>query len=154
VINDILIRPYMPQDWLRIEQIHDAARKDELRLAGLDDAFMPLEQAAVNEGLFDYTVCVACLRDMVVGFTAYSQDELAWLYVDPTCTRRGVGSALVRHVVHHTKRPLELEVLTGNNPALRLYEACGFRQVSTQSGKMPGNESFHVTVHVLEYEEA
>ncbi|HWR19720.1 MAG TPA: GNAT family N-acetyltransferase [Clostridia bacterium] len=154
MINDISVRPYKPQDWPRIEQIHDAARKHELRLAGLDDAFVPLEQAAVSEGLFDYTVCVACLNDMVVGFSAYSLDELAWLYVDPAYMRCGVGSALVRHVVHHTKRPLELEVLTGNDPALRLYETCGFRQIRTQSGKMPGNESFHVTVHVLKYEEA
>ena len=150
-MNDVTVRAYAPKDWPRLMQIHDEARKIELNLAGLDGAFVPLEQAAVSENLFDYMVFVACIGETVMGFTAYSQNELAWMYVDPFYMRRGVARALVRHVVQHTKRPLELEVLTGNEPALRLYEACGFRRIETQSGRMPGNESFHVTVHVLRY---
>jgi ribosomal protein S18 acetylase RimI-like enzyme len=150
-MTNVTVRAYAPKDWPRLMQIHDEARKIELKLAGLDGAFVPLEQAAVNENLFDYMVFVACISETVVGFTAYSQSELSWLYVDPAYMRQGVASALVRHVVQHTKRPLELEVLTGNEPALRLYEACGFRRIETQSGRMPGNESFLVTVHVLRY---
>ena len=148
---NIIIRDYMQQDWPRIEEIHDSARKIELHLAGLDNAFVPLEQAAVNEGLFEYTVCVALINDKVVGFAAYSEGEIAWLYVSPESMRKGVGKSLIMHVINSTvQRPIELEVLVGNNPALHLYEAMGFETIETCSGAMPGNESFEVTVHCMQ----
>ncbi|GAA4654723.1 hypothetical protein GCM10023142_18610 [Anaerocolumna aminovalerica] len=149
-MTNIIIRDYKQQDWARIEEIHDSARKIELHLAGLDDAFVPLAQAAVNEGLFDYTICVALINDNVVGFVAYSDDEIAWLYVDPDSMRQGVGKSLIMHVIENTTRPLELEVLVGNNPALHLYEAMGFETTEICSGVMPGNESFEVTVHSMQ----
>ena len=43
----------------------------------------------------------------------------------------------------------EIEVLAGNLPALALYKKFGFEVETTQSGRMPGNEEFSVTVHVL-----
>ena len=55
----IEIRPYRDSDWPRLCAIHDAARKNELALAGLSDAFLPLEVAAQREGLFDYALRVA-----------------------------------------------------------------------------------------------
>ncbi|WP_353095149.1 GNAT family N-acetyltransferase [Tissierella praeacuta] len=148
---NIIIRDYKQQDWSRIEEIHDSARKIELNLAGLDDAFVPLAQAAVNEGLFDYTVCVALINGNVVGFVAYSEEEIAWLYVDPDSMRQGIGKSLIMHVIENTtQRPLGLEVLVGNNPALHLYEAMGFETTETCSGVMPGNESFEVTVYCMQ----
>ncbi|WIV13657.1 GNAT family N-acetyltransferase [Proteiniborus sp. MB09-C3] len=150
-MDNIIIRNYNQKDWSRIEEIHDSARKIELQLAGLDDAFVPLAQAAVNEGLFDYTVCVALINDNVVGFVAYSEEEIAWLYVAPDSMRQGVGKSLVMHVIENTtQRPLGLEVLVGNNPALHLYEAMGFETTETCSGAMPGNESFEVTVYCMQ----
>ena len=89
----------------------------------------------------------------VCGFAAYADEELAWLYVDPDYMRRGIGSALVRHVIEHTyKRPLCIEVLKGNTPAIRLYESMGFHTTKLCSGKMPGNENFSVTVHCMQLE--
>ena len=64
--------------------------------------------------------------------------------------RRGVGRALVEHALAEMGRPVSIEVLAGNAPALALYEGCGFRRTETLTGKMPGNEDFSVTVHVLE----
>ena len=102
----IAIRPYRPEDWRQIEQIHDASRKIELSLAGLLDAFLPLAVAAEREGLFDYNVRVAVSRGVVCGFVAYTEDELAWLYVDPTHMRQGIGRSLVRYVIAHTEKGL------------------------------------------------
>ena len=149
----ISIRPYTDEDWSRISEIHDSARKLELHNAGLDGAFLPLRIAAPAEGLFDYTVAVAMQEGRVCGFAAYADEELAWLYVDPDYMRRGIGSALVRHVIDHTyKRPLCIEVLKGNTPAIRLYESMGFHTTKLCSGKMPGNENFSVTVHCMQLE--
>ena len=55
----IAVRPYEQRDWLRIEAIHDQARRQELALAGLEAAFVPLRIAAEREALFDYALLVA-----------------------------------------------------------------------------------------------
>lgn len=146
----MLIREYHSDDWPAIEVIHDQARGIELRLAGLEAAFIPLAVAAVSEDLFDYTLRVAEIDGHVVGFVAYTEDELAWLYVDPACMREGIGGALIRHVIENTDaRPLHIEVLQGNEPAVRAYEKHGFVRTGLASGRMPGNEAFEVTAHLL-----
>lgn len=142
----INIRPYEERDWTAIEAIHDAARMQELTLASLAEAFIPLRQAAVSEGLFDYTVEVAEKDGRVVGFVAYTSEEMGWLYVEPASMRQGVGSALVRHGLSKCEGTVTLEVLAGNEPARCLYERCGFRVTDTVSGRMPGNEQFRVKV--------
>ena len=145
------IRAYRPEDWPRLCLIHDQTRKDELRDAGLAEAFLPLHVAAEREGLSDYTVLVAEDADTVLGFVAFSDDELCWLYVDPAYYRRGVGAALVKAAVASAPGALTMEVLEGNAAALSFYQACGFHPVRTAQGWMPGNESFAVTVQVLEH---
>ena len=149
-MDAVVIRDYCGEDWPRLQVIHDAARKNELRLAGLEEAFLPLEIAAESEGLFDYTVRVAWLGDVAAGFSAFAEGELAWLYVDPALSRRGIGTHLVQDALKHLERPVTVEVLVGNDPARRLYERCGFRLTETVSGRMPGNEAFSVTCHVLQ----
>ena len=49
----ITIRNYQVSDWNAIQKIHDESRKIELKLAGLEDAFLPLCIAAERENLFD-----------------------------------------------------------------------------------------------------
>lgn len=151
-MENLVIRPYRPEDLPRLSAIHDAARLQELRLAGLAEAFLPLEIAAEREGLFQYTLRVAEWDGQAAAFAAYTEDELAWLYVDPAYMRRGIGSRLVRYVQENTSaRPLVIEVLAGNGPAMSLYKAMGFQHVDTRTGAMPGNEAFQVTAWVLEY---
>ena len=151
-MDHLIIRPCYPSDWPRLMAIHDAARMQELRLAGLEDAFLPLEAAAERERLFDYTLRVAELAGEAAAFLAYTKEGLAWLYVDPAFMRRGIGTRLVRYMLDHTAvRPVTLEVLAGNEPALALYRSQGFTHVETVTGSMPGNERFQVTVHVLSY---
>lgn len=149
----ITIRGYETRDWERIQAIHDEARRRELALAGLEAAFLPLAVAAEREGLFDYQLAVAELDGAVAGFAAYTEEELAWLYVDQAMGRRGVGRALARHALERAGRPVSVEVLQGNEPALALYRSLGFRDVETATGHMPGNEAFSVTVHCLTLEE-
>ena len=90
----VTIRKYAPDDWSSIERIHDEARKIELKLAGLEEAFLPLSIAAQREDLFEYPgIFVAEMEENVVGFAACTEDELAWLYVDPAYMRKGIGRA-------------------------------------------------------------
>ncbi len=138
----IKIRPYDSSDWSRLCEIHDAARLDELDASVGRGAFLTLEQTAENEGLFDYTLFVAEVNGLVQGFVAYSEEELAWLYVDPEFYRRGVGRALVRHVKAVLAPTIQIEMLEGNNPALELYLSEGFTVKERVEGNLVGNEAF------------
>ncbi|WP_169581932.1 MULTISPECIES: GNAT family N-acetyltransferase [Microbacterium] len=144
----IIIRPYESRDWADISRIHDAARVDELRGAGLLEAYLDLAATYENEGLFDDDVWVAELDGHVAGFLAGSAGEITWAYVHPALYRRGVGRALVEHVLARATGPVELEVLEGNS-ARTFYEAVGFVWQSTTTGKLAGNESFEATGHTL-----
>jgi len=141
------IRCYEESDWCAIESIHDRARKIELGLAGLDDAFLPLKVAAEREDLFEYPgLFVAETKGRVVGFCACSEEELAWVYVDPDYMRMGVGRSLSLHAIGAFPGIESIEALVGNVPARRLYESIGFFVKETVHGRMPGNESFEVDV--------
>ena len=120
------IRKYEEKDFERLCQVHDPARKSELEYAGLPAAFLPLSIAAEREGLFEYQVYVAEDKGLVVGFIAFSDTELAWLYVDRSCARQGVGSELMRFALERVQDDAEIEVLDGNEPALALSAKFGF----------------------------
>ena len=147
----MLIRSYQAQDWRRICEIHDRARIDELRLSVGEAAFLPLDVAAENEGLFDHHVCVAEVDGRVEGFVAFSRSELSWLYVAPDAHRHGIGRALLRHALAYAGPLIAVEVLEGNSPALELYLAEGFRIVDGSSDRLAGNEAFAATALVLQY---
>jgi ribosomal protein S18 acetylase RimI-like enzyme len=145
----VLIRPYQETDWERMAAIHDPARQSELAFAGLSAAFVPFAEASQREGLFDYDVYVAEYDGVVAGFIAFCEEEIAWLYVDVAYARRGIGRSLVQFALERVNDDVAIEVLAGNEPALALYTACGFRIQKTLTGVMPGNEEFSVTAHVL-----
>ena len=147
----LIIRPYRPEDFPGIERVHDRARRIELRYAGLEDAFLPLRIAAEREDLFAYPgLFVAELGGEIAGFAACTQEELAWLYVDPAHFRKGVGRALAEHALQRFPGIRRVEVLSGNAPAKALYARLGFVTAATERGRMPGNEAFSVQVDCME----
>lgn len=147
----LIIRPYRPEDFPGLERVHDRARRVELRYAGLEDAFLPLRIAAERENLFAYPgLFVAELGGEIAGFAACTQEELAWLYVDPAHFRNGVGRALAEHALQRFPGIRRVEVLSGNAPAKALYARLGFVTAATERGRMPGNEAFSVQVDCME----
>ena len=147
----LIIRPYRPEDFPGIERVHDRARRVELRYAGLEDAFLPLRIAAEREDLFAYPgLFVAELGGEIAGFAACTQEELAWLYVDPAHFRKGVGRALAEHALQRFPGIRRVEVLSGNAPAQALYARLGFVTAATERGRRPGNEAFSVQVDCME----
>lgn len=150
-MKHIKIRNYEEKDWNRLIEVHDAARMEELRWAKCEEAFVSLREKVIWERLFQYEICVACIEENIVGFCAYAQEELAWLYIDPAYACQGVGRTLSEYVIQHTsRRPLHVEVLAGNEPARRLYESCGFQLEKQACGIMPGKEEVEVIVECME----
>lgn len=145
---ELVVRPYEDADWAALCRVHDAARVSELEQSVGMEAFLSLEEAYEEEGLFDDSVFVAEVDGAVQGFIAASRSEITWLYAHPDHQRRGIGSALVAHVLDGAEDLVELEVLDGN-AARCFYERLGFTHQSTTTGKLAGNERFVATGHTL-----
>lgn len=129
-MGTIEIREYRDADWERLCAIHDAARRIELKNAGLEEAFLPLVVAAGREDLFSYSLRVAQLNGVVAGFCAYSQEEIAWLYGCAGIHAQGDwGARWCRTRWNESSGgPVYLEVLVGNEPraeAIRLLRVPG-----------------------------
>ena len=149
-MSTITIRPYTPADYQEISHIHDAARKIELSYASLDAAFLPFSVASERESFFEYPhIDVAMVNGEIVGFSAYTDEEFAWLYVSTDKMRQKIGSALMESALQAEPTINAIEVLFGNEPAKKLYESFGFKVCSIAEGVMPGNESFPVKVYCM-----
>ncbi|MGD1952021.1 MAG: GNAT family N-acetyltransferase [Leptolyngbyaceae cyanobacterium] len=146
----IRLRNYILEDWDAIATIHDRARLDELRVSVGVDAFLSLAATADNEGLFDGEVWVACKDNAIVGFVAFDDDEVTWLYVSPDYYRQGIGRLLLQQAIRRCGKTVGTSVLSGNDAALTLYLSEGFKIIETKTGKLSGNESFSATGHILE----
>lgn len=144
------IRPYRESDWDSICHVHDAARVCELSPTVGMEAFLPLVVAAGNEGLFDGNLDVVEADGQVVGFAAWVEDELTWLYVHPDHFGKGYGRLLLRHVIGLAGPVLRTEVLEGNRPAEQLYRKEGFVLTQKKSGRLAGNEGFSAVGLCLE----
>ena len=149
-MKPISIRPYEASDYHELCRIHDAARKIELSLASLDDAFLPFSVASEREDFFEYPhIDVAIMDGKIVAFSAYTEEELAWLYVSTDKKRRKIGTAMVERALEKAPDINTIEVLVGNEPAKKLYESFGFSVRNIAGGVMPGNESFPVRVYCM-----
>lgn len=149
-MKPIYIRPYEAADYHEICLIHDVARKIELSLAALDDAFLPFSIASEREDFFEYPhIDVAIVDGKIVAFSAYTDEELAWLYVSVDHMRQKIGSAMVERALQVAPDINAIEVLVGNEPARKLYESFGFSVREIAGGVMPGNESFPVRVYCM-----
>ncbi|MGD1873364.1 MAG: GNAT family N-acetyltransferase [Mastigocoleus sp.] len=146
----IHLRNYNPEDWNAIAIIHDCARLDELRASVGVEAFLSLEATAENEGLFEGEVWVAYDDKAIIGFIAFADDEVNWLYVSPDHYRLGIGRKLLRQAINRCGNTVRTSVLSGNDAALQLYLSEGFKIIETKTGSLNGNESFPATGHILE----
>ena len=96
--------------------------------------------------MFDYNVYVAKNGETVTGFVAFTDEELAWLYVHPAYQRQGIGRALAVYALSKMSAEEKcVEVLCWNEPARKLYRDIGFTQEELLHGHMPGNEEFEVS---------
>ncbi len=139
---NLSIRDYQKEDWDRIAEIHDVARLDELRGSVNLGAFLTLEQTAENEGLFDAKLKVCLSDETILGFIAYSPEEITWMYVDPKHYRKGVGAFMMEHALAECNEKVVLEVLSENQRGIRFYEKFGFVKGELWKGKLEGNESY------------
>jgi len=148
----IQVRAYKESDWQRLCDIHDAARKDELRGSVDMKAFKTLTETAENEGLFEGKVLVAIHESELSGFIAFNKDEITWLYVDPQYYRKGIASALLKEALKHCDELIQIEVLHKNESAISFYQKHGFEIVEKKDGVLEGNEAYKAAGYVMKFD--
>ena len=83
-------------------------------------------------------VTVASVEGSVVGFVAMSRGkEWSWieqLYLLPTYTRRGIGTALLDHAKQELPPPIRLYTFQCNDAARQFYEQHGFKALAYSDG--------------------
>ena len=82
--------------------------------------------AVYKEELFSETIYVAVIDSKIVGFVAFRENELGYIYVLNGFQGRGIGGKLLDTVIPCLERPAFLEVFSTNIKAKRLYRSRGF----------------------------
>ncbi len=123
------VRPAQPQERIELEALQWRAslateRHREDLLANPDAIDLPLEQIERGD------VFVADLDGRVVGFAVLLANdrgaELDGLFVEPSCWRQGVGSALVDEAAHRARQLGLTLAVTAGVDARGFYEHRGF----------------------------
>jgi ribosomal protein S18 acetylase RimI-like enzyme len=138
----VTIRSYKEQDWEAICRVHDAARPLELEGSCDPRAFVPLALDPEAEDLRRSQVLIAEEDGEVVGFAAVDDNYLSFLYVYPAHQRKGIGRRLLRASLKVAARDPWTIVLSGNRPAIDLYESEGFQE---QARFASDNQGYPVT---------
>lgn len=133
-MSEILLRPATPDDAAAIAHAFTPARR---AMPGVPDIHTAEDDLAfiTRSMLPDNTVTVAELGGTIAGVAAYADGWLTHLYVHPDHHRRGIGAALLAHVMAHCPRGLSLWVFQSNAPARAFYESHGFRCVGLTDGQ-------------------
>lgn len=148
-LQPVVRRRARPGDWPRIAAIYAAGIAT--RNATFETEVPPYETWDASH-LQEHRY-VATAGDVVVGWVALSaySDRCCFegvadlsVYVDPAAQGRGVGRALLEHLVAHTDRAgiwtLQAGVFPENGASLALHRRCGFRLVGTREriGRLDG----------------
>lgn len=137
----MIIRPFNPDDWDAVQSIHDLCKPDEMRGSVALSAIVPLSQDPPMLDLFARSSVFVMEEDgNVIGFAAHIGAYISWLCVHPARRRRGVASALLRHLLGRIDRPASLNVGKRNAPARQLYDAFGFQIAEDFIGKFNGHD--------------
>ena len=135
---ELRIRPYSDGDWDAVCEVHDRARPVELESLGPPKGFAGMAEVAEADRFYEGRTFVATSGDSLVGFVTIENEELTWLYVEPSLRGRGIGRALVEHVLPMLGRDAFLLCAAGNLPARRFYEECGFVLAAEFPGSAEG----------------
>lgn len=126
----ILFRPATDTDAETVADIYLASRRMFVPFAPLAHDEVDVRRWVRDVLIPSGQVTVAEESKAVVGFMAISRDgELGWidhLYLAPSTTGRGIGSAFVSQAKVELGAPIRLYTFQENHSARRFYERHGF----------------------------
>jgi len=145
------LRAFANEDWEAVCEIYDLGKPEELRGVLEPSSLLSLASDPDMKSLFHASqIVVAEDADRVVGFGGNRGSFITWLFVHPQFRRRGVASALVRHMVAQLEPPVTLNVAS-TNVAARAHQRLGFKLEREFLGNFQGQPC---NVCLLRYETA
>ena len=121
------IRPYRPEDWSAVCDVHDRARLDELVHYGDLSTFVPLgHNADESTSLHQADVWVVWDGRQVFGFVALDGNQIVDLCVDPDANGRDIGRRLLREAIQQASGRPWVFLREANAKLADLFEQEGF----------------------------
>ena len=121
-----------------IAEVYLRSRKELVVCAPLVQSDQSVREWVRQELIPGGGVTVASVNGVVVGFVAMARgNECSWieqLYLHPTHTRRGIGTALLDHVKGELPPPIRLYTFQCNDAARQFYEHHGFKALAYSEG--------------------
>lgn len=121
-----------------IAEVYLRSRKELVACAPLVHSDQSLREWIKETLIPTGSVTAASVDGVVVGFVAISQNgECSWieqLYLLPTHTRRGIGTALLNHARQQLPPPIRLYTFQCNHTARHFYEHHGFKAITFTDG--------------------
>lgn len=133
-MSTIQFRPATGADADAIAEIHISSRRVAMPYLPELHSVQDTRSWVRDIVLATQDVRVATVDDQLVGYIAVEGSTIEGLYVDPGFQGRGIGSALLRHVMDRSSGILDLWTFQRNTGARRFYEARGFRAVEFTDG--------------------
>jgi ribosomal protein S18 acetylase RimI-like enzyme len=135
----MLLRPFRVDDWDAVCEIYDLGKPDEMRGVLDPQSLLPLAADQTMNALFHASrIVVAEDTSRVVGFAGNRGNFITWLFVHPDFRRRGIASALIRHLIAQLEWPVTLNVVSENTAARALYAQLGFKVERELRGNYQG----------------
>jgi len=139
---DLVIRPFAASDFEELTEVwHDVNRSAYPYVVAHQRYTLDQARAFFRSSVLPFNrLWVASLGTPIVGFIAVDATHINQLAVDVNYQHRGVGSALLRHLLSITEGPWRLFTFQRNESARRFYEKHGFCVVGFGVSPPPENE--------------
>jgi GNAT superfamily N-acetyltransferase len=133
---------------IRAANTHDADRVSEILISARKTFLSYAPSPHTDDEVCDWVsnslipgagVLVCELEREVVAMLALSHNKnINWIdqmYIHPQHVNKGIGTALITHVLGSTYKPILLYTFQRNTGARRFYERHGFRAIQFSDGK-------------------
>lgn len=138
----MIIRPFRESDAQEVSTIKNATLKynndDEETKRALRGQNTP---EAIIEKSKERTFYVAETKGTIVGIAGYLGNEVKTVFVHPTHHKRGIGKALVQHVLQEIKRQGYAEAFVKSSTyAEPFYAKLGFEKIKRERVEYHGSQ--------------
>jgi len=139
--QDVLVRPFAPEDAGRVIAVWHASKQDVYTFIALEQSYTIETDSAFFRRYIEprCDLFVAELDGAIVGYLAMNESYIDRLYVMPEQQRQGVGTRLIERAREHSPAGLELHTHQKNERARNFYEKHAF--VAVHFGISPPPES-------------
>ena len=132
------IRSFSPSDLPSVLEIYALSKLDELANEPVIPPLIPLDLDERRYSAFKASTVYVCEGPALLGYGARRGAEITGLFVHPAGRRKGVGRALLEHLLARYAGPSCLHVAASNRVAVSLYRSYGFEPHGTYTAHYNG----------------